>query len=110
MLPLLDHEGCLSLLSCIDGSITLEIYLDEAGYASGEIYLDDGETFDYLSEGKRARYTIEYHDGKLTSTLVDGTGDSFNRQISNVNVYGAQGQEKENLRVKDASMQIGSDY
>lgn len=34
----------MSLLQCINNTISLEIYLDSYNYAAGELYLDDGES------------------------------------------------------------------
>lgn len=40
----------MALLACIHNPIKLEIYPDKNGDAAGILYLDDGESFDYLDE------------------------------------------------------------
>jgi len=40
----------MALLSCFKNPISLEIYLDENKKATGHLYIDDGETFEYLSK------------------------------------------------------------
>lgn len=47
ILPLLEHDGCMALLACITNSIQLEVYLDKEFASTGEMYVDDGETFDF---------------------------------------------------------------
>lgn len=47
VIPILLHEGCMALLPCIRNPIRLEVYLDENDEASGELYLDDGETYEF---------------------------------------------------------------
>lgn len=47
ILPILNHQNCMALLSCIENSINLEIYLDDSQKASGFIYLDDGKSYGY---------------------------------------------------------------
>lgn len=52
-LPILNHEDCMALLACINNSITLEVYLDKNGKSYGELYVDDGETYDF-TRGEKA--------------------------------------------------------
>ena len=47
VIPILLHEDCMALLPCIRNPIRLEVYLDENDEASGELYLDDGETYEF---------------------------------------------------------------
>ncbi len=54
VLPIKLHSGALSLERAHTMPIRLEVYLDpESQSASGILYLDDGDTFDYL-QGERA--------------------------------------------------------
>ena len=49
VLPIKLHTGALSLERARSLPIRLEVYLDPASQsASGNLYLDDGDTFDYL--------------------------------------------------------------
>lgn len=49
VLPIKLHNGALSLKRVRSLPIRLEVYLDPASQsASGNLYLDDGVTFDYL--------------------------------------------------------------
>lgn len=68
ILPVLQHEHCISILSCMFNPIRLEVYLDEFGKAEGVLYTDDGETFEYQKHDQYALVKFEYTDGKLSST------------------------------------------
>jgi mannosyl-oligosaccharide alpha-1,3-glucosidase len=49
VIPIKLHNGALSLERALTLPIRLDVYLDpETQSASGILYLDDGETFDYL--------------------------------------------------------------
>ena len=41
IIPILEHDGCLALLSCIKHSVNLTIYLDVENKAEGSMYIDD---------------------------------------------------------------------
>lgn len=47
ILPQLNHNGCESLLNCINDGLTLKMYLDGDQQAHGMLYVDDGETFNF---------------------------------------------------------------
>jgi len=47
VLPILAHEGCMALMSCINNPINIEVYPDASGNAYGEMYLDDGQSFEF---------------------------------------------------------------
>jgi len=50
ILPILNYElGRMSLLSAIDDNLRIEVYPTAAGSASGELYLDDGLSHDYIA-------------------------------------------------------------
>lgn len=60
ILPVLQHEDCMSLLPCMRNNITLEVYPVGSGdlEAYGDLYLDDGSSFNYTDqEAKSARLT-----------------------------------------------------
>lgn len=40
----------MAILACINNQITLEVFLDKNGNSYGKLYLDDGESFDYLNQ------------------------------------------------------------
>ena len=49
VVPIKLHDGALSLERAHTMPIRLEVYLDPVSQsASGNLYLDDGDTFDYL--------------------------------------------------------------
>lgn len=47
IIPVLLHDDCLALLTCIENPIRLEIYLDENDSATGWLYTDDGISYEY---------------------------------------------------------------
>lgn len=68
VLPIKLHDGALSLERAHTLPIRLEVYLDPVSQnASGTLYLDDGDTFDYL-KGERALIHFWYEPA--THTLM----------------------------------------
>ena len=69
IIPILLHDGCMSLLPCMMNSIRLEIFLDKNGQAAGALYIDDGESYDYQNESGNGYVETKftYESGKLTS-------------------------------------------
>jgi len=59
----------MALLPCIKNPIRLEVYLDEDDSAGGNLYLDDGETYEYMnSTDGHADIHFGYWGNQLTST------------------------------------------
>jgi alpha-glucosidase (family GH31 glycosyl hydrolase) len=54
IVPILLHDDCMSLLSCINNPLRLEVYPDGDGYAESLLYLDDGESMDYKFDDNHA--------------------------------------------------------
>ncbi|KAH6665765.1 putative glucosidase 2 subunit alpha [Halenospora varia] len=67
---------------------TLIIVLNKAGTAKGELYVDDGETFDYQS-GAYIHRTFSFENGVLSSTDIASKGkltDKYLKTMKNVGV------------------------
>lgn len=91
ILPLLQHDDCMALLACITNAITLEIYIDADGNSYGQIYLDDGETFDFAKDAtKSALIKFNYESNTLTSYFESGSGYDLpeTQQVTKVIIYG----------------------
>ena len=89
ILPILNHEGCLAILDCINNSINLEVYLDKDGKASGDLYVDDGRSFAYQSDPNASAYVKFTFDGRYLKAKVDSSyvfGE--NKNIASVSFYG----------------------
>jgi hypothetical protein len=69
--------------------IKLEVYLDPASQsASGNLYLDDGDTFDYL-QGERALSRFWYEPSTHTLMMNQTLGSlDFMIYVTDVNIYG----------------------
>jgi len=67
VIPLLKHDDCMALLACFFNPIILEVYLDEDGNSSGQLYLDDGESYDF-TRGQRAYIEFLFEGNALSST------------------------------------------
>ena len=74
ILPILLHEECLALLKCYKNPIRLEMYLDEAQEAAGQLYIDDGLSYEY-QDGAYAKIQFDYQDSLLTSERIEGAQD-----------------------------------
>ena len=71
IIPILQHSTEMSLLQAIDNPITLDIYLDKTnGDASGYIYMDDGQTFNYRDQCEKTLVNFIYsHSGEEEMTF-----------------------------------------
>jgi len=58
------------------GNVTLEIYLDVNGEAEGEVYFDDGKSFEYRDDCQRTliKYTFTNKTLYATNPIDDGCG------------------------------------
>lgn len=81
----------MALLSCYKNAISLEVYLDADGKALGNIYVDDGESFDYLTkEDASALIQFSYEKGVLKTTLLSGFKYAFPEQqtVTKITIFG----------------------
>ena len=63
----------MAILACIHKEITLEVYLDKNGNSYGILYLDDGESFNYLAdENSSAFIGFSYEWNTLSSNFFSG--------------------------------------
>lgn len=71
ILPILNHDGCTAILTCINNSIRLEIYLDIHGKATGSLYIDDGHSFKYQTDTNASAFVTFSFDGLDLSATVN---------------------------------------
>ncbi|KFV86324.1 Neutral alpha-glucosidase C, partial [Struthio camelus australis] len=57
-----------------DISYALHVALDTEGYAKGELYLDDGHSFQYLHEKQFLHWKFTFHKKVLSSSCTDENG------------------------------------
>ena len=98
IIPILEHTTEMSILQAIDNPIRLEIYLDKKdGKASGYIYLDDGQTFNYRDKCEQTLVEFTYaptEEGKSTLIAEKKVGNecsyegATSKLIRDVNIYG----------------------
>ena len=89
ILPILLHEECMALLTCMFNPIRLEIYLDENHEASGTLYVDDGETYRYQENSEYARVQFNFKDNLLTSQRISGTfALGIDQVVQEIAIYG----------------------
>jgi alpha 1,3-glucosidase len=91
VLPILLHEDCMALLPCIKNPIRLEVYLNENDSAGGALYLDDGETYEFMnSTDGHADISFGYWGNQLTSTNNAGNNYETGRDqvVTQVVIYG----------------------
>jgi alpha-glucosidase (family GH31 glycosyl hydrolase) len=91
-LSILQHESCMALLACIENSLTLEIYVNADGKSYGDLYLDDGETYDYSKDNGKASIYFNFDGGTLYSSF--DYGDQYelpeSQQVTKVIIYGVE--------------------
>ena len=80
----------MALLPCIQNAVSLEVYLDENDNASGSLYIDDGETFEYQTDGAYAEISVSISGNTLRSYLADGSNGVFgaNQKVTKMSIYG----------------------
>jgi alpha-glucosidase (family GH31 glycosyl hydrolase) len=67
IIPKLQHEDCMAIIPCFMNPISLEIYLDEAMEAKGELYLDDGKSHKFR-DGQSAHIKFEFKQNSLSTS------------------------------------------
>jgi len=87
ILPLLLHDGCMSLLDCIDNSLRLEVYQNMYGMAEGYIYLDDGESNEHMN-GEYEVFEFEFSANRLSVSSISKESYVSTRTVDQVAVYG----------------------
>ena len=82
----------MALLQCIENPITLEIYVDADGQATGSMYVDDGLTTEYQTAPETASALIDftYSNNSLKSTNSAQTKYVFGKDqhLTLVTIYG----------------------
>jgi len=71
----------------LNDPLTLVVALDTNQQAKGELYLDDGHTFDYKN-GKFLRRKFSFSDNKLTSVAIGTETFSTTQTVERVVVFG----------------------
>jgi len=94
VLPILRHQNELSLLEAIRNPIGLELYLDERSNAFGQLYLDDGNSFEYSTDKAKTLVHYHFHDGVLSAVKALPNDFHFEaaatKMITDVTIYGSQ--------------------
>jgi hypothetical protein len=83
----------MSLLSCIDNPLRIEVYPDESGWGQGYIYLDDGETLDYQHKSNsHAWIQMTWTGNSLYLTNIASNNYEFplTQRVTSVAVYGIE--------------------
>lgn len=94
ILPILLHQKELSLLNAIKNPIGLELYLGARAEAFGQLYLDDGDSFEYQTQ--RAKTLVHYHFHDNVLSAVKALPDDFvfdgasQKLITDVTIFGNQ--------------------
>jgi len=81
----------MSLLPCMQNAVTLEVYLDENDEATGSLYVDDGESLDYLTKADSyAEVQFSMSGETLRSSLTSGSKAAFgaNQKVTQLTFYG----------------------
>lgn len=89
ILPILNYElGRMSLLSAIDDNLRIEVYPTAAGSASGELYLDDGLSHDYMTG---AQTMVQFNFDGTTLSVQNVLESSYykasNKMIDEVTIF-----------------------
>lgn len=89
---------------------TLAIALDKAGTASGELYVDDGESYEY-EKGAFVLRRFTFGDGVLSASTVAGSGGFkyCEAKVQKVYVLGFGGDAPKGVEIKGRSVNFSHD-
>lgn len=100
-----------------ESSISLYVALDETDSAKGEVYFDDGETFDY-KDGQYARKKINFEGNTLLWEGEDDNNFSVENQVTKVVIMGVKNNAFKNAYLEEENGKVsqkinlvkGADY
>ena len=105
-MPILLHDDCFSLLSCMQNDLRLEVYPCSAGKASGSLYLDDGASFEFTDrESKSARLNFQYSDNTMDVSFEHGDKYEIIPNVVSVAIYGVNAAPK-SVTTADGSQEL----
>lgn len=90
VIPILLHDDCMAISTCMFDMIRLDVYLDDYQKASGSLYTDDGVSFKHETDKEYATVAFKF-DGNLSSELTSTDADyTFpeSQTIDQVAIYG----------------------
>lgn len=97
VVPMAERNGKSSKYGAGEKGLTISIALDKTGFASGKVYIDDGESYSY-EKGEFALCEITFVDGALSTKIIDGQigtfGPSDGAVIGKVVVLGCENMKK----------------
>ena len=89
ILPILLHDDCPSILSCISNDVRLEVYPDAQGQAEGTVYLDDGSSYEFQDTDKgSARLNFSYSEKLMTVSYEHGQNYQALPNVASIVIYG----------------------
>ncbi|CAG2104181.1 unnamed protein product [Medioppia subpectinata] len=71
----------------VEDPISLDIFLDSNGSAEGQLYLDDGQTFNYKS-GQHIYGKTQFQRKTLSYEIIDGKYDASKAWLERVTIFG----------------------
>jgi|LauGreDrversion4_2_1035121.scaffolds.fasta_scaffold72359_2 hypothetical protein len=83
----------MAILACIKNEITLEVYTDKNGNSYGNLYLDDGESFNYLvDENASTSIGFSYEFNTLSSYFFSGSSYAFpeSQVVTKILIHGIE--------------------
>ena len=89
ILPILLHNGALSLLRAINNDISLEIYPTATGVAHGQVVIDDG----WSTKPEVSRVSFYYSNNDLFVLTKDNSYIT-NKNIEEVAIFGVEQKPK----------------
>ena len=94
ILPILLHEDCMALLPCLQNDVRLEVYPDSNGSAKGDLYRDDGSSYDYSTsrDALTAWHLFNFDGSSFTSNFAWGNTYLKVPNVATVVFYGITAQ------------------
>ena len=108
VLPMLLHDGCMAVSTCIFDKIRLEVYPDSDSQASGALYTDDGVSFEHETADAFATVSFNFNGGSLTSTRTSDASKYAFPKSQTVDIVAIYGLTEEPNTVLQGGQQVPS--
>lgn len=76
VVPKVERNGRSSATGAGEKGLTVSLALNETGFASGKVYIDDGRSYSY-EKGEFALCGITIDNGMLSTKIIDGQIETF---------------------------------
>ena len=112
ILPIKLHKQAQSILRTMLSPIRLDVYLSpNRTFAEGELYLDDGESFNYKTKNESVLIRYTYQNGKLSCQSLFDSSHTYwaakRLRVTELNIFGL---DKQPVKVTTSKQKKQPDF